>query len=93
MCVFNKYQVPITISPTYASTVENTGEEYVYNTVSNDNDFCRLCTLDLVIPMKVEESLSNLPNNDVVFSAIFFMGEDDWHDQEEADLWDDRVLV
>ena len=82
MCVFNKYQVPITISPTYASTVENTGEEYVYNTVSNDNDFCRLCTLDLVIPIKVEEEISNLPNPGVVFSATKFMTADYWHDQE-----------
>ena len=43
--------------------------------------------------MKVEEDLSNLPNPGVVFSAKTFMTEDDWRDQEEAALWDDRVLV
>ena len=43
--------------------------------------------------MKVEEDLSNLPNPGVVFSAKTFMTADDWHDQEEAAIWDDRVLV
>ena len=43
--------------------------------------------------MKVEEDLSNLPNPCVVFGATKFMAEDACNDQEEAALWDDRVLV
>ena len=93
LCVFNKDQVLIALLPTYVSNVDNTGEEYVCNAVENENDFCRLCTLDLVIPMDVEEDLSNLPNPGVVFIAKTFMTADDWHDQEEAALWDDRVLL
>ena len=81
MFVFNKQQVLIALSPTYASTVDNTGEEYVYNAVGNDNDFHRLYTLDLVIPMKVEEDLSNLPKPGLVFSATKFMTEYDFHNQ------------
>ena len=62
MCVFNEDQVPISISQTY---------------VGNENDFRRLCTLDLVIPMKVEEDFSNLPKPGVGFSAKTFMAADD----------------
>ena len=43
--------------------------------------------------MKVEEDLNNLPKTGVVFSATKFMTVDDWNDQEEEALWDDRVLV
>ena len=43
--------------------------------------------------MKVEEDLSNLPKPGVVFSATQFMTVDDWQDQEDVALWDDRVLV
>ena len=93
VCVFNKDQVPIDISSAYATTVDNTGEEYDYDAVGNENDFCKLYTLDLVIPMDVEEDLSNLPNPGVVFIATNFMIEDDRHDQEDADLWYDCVLV
>ena len=76
VCVFNKNQVLIALLPTYVSTVDNTGEEYVCNAVENENDFCRLCTLDLVIPMKLEEDLSNFPKPCVVFSATKFMTAD-----------------
>ena len=69
MCVFNKDQVPIALSPTYSSNVENKGEEYVYDSVGNENDFRRFCTLYLEIPIKVEEDLSNLPNPGVFFSG------------------------
>ena len=81
MCVFNKYQVTLYLSPKYTSTVENKGEEYDYNAVGNDNDFHRLYTLDLVIPMKVEEDLSNLPKPGVVYSATKFMIADYLHEQ------------
>ena len=84
--MFNKYQVPIVTSPTYDSNVDNTLEEYVYNAVGKENDFRRLCTLDLVIPIKVEEEISNLPNPGVVFSPTKFMTADDSHDQEDAYL-------
>ena len=49
----------------------STVEENVYDDVGNDNYFRKFCTLDLVIPMKAEEDLSNLPKPDVVFSANF----------------------
>ena len=68
-------------------------EEYVCDSVGNDNDFHILCTLDMVILMKVEEDLSNLPNTGVVFSGTNFMTADDWHDQEEVALWDGCVLA
>ena len=78
-CVLNKDQASIALSRAYASNVDNTGEEYVYDAVGNDNEFCRFCTLDLVIPMKAVYDSSNLPNPGVIFSAIKFMTEDDWH--------------
>ena len=81
VCVFKKDQVPIALSPTYASTVDNTGEEYVYDAVGNENDLQRFCTLDLVILMKVEEDLSNLPKPGVFFIATKFMTADYWNDQ------------
>ena len=37
VCVLNKDQVPISLSPIYASNVDNTGEEYFYNAVGNEN--------------------------------------------------------
>lgn len=92
-CVFNKDQVPIALSPTYASTVDSIGTECVYDAVGNENDFRRFCTLDLVIPMKVADDLGNLPKPGVVFSASKFMSAEDWHDQDEAAEWDDRVVV
>ena len=79
--MLNKDQVPIYLSPTYASTVDNTGEEYIYDAVVNENDFRRFCTIDLVIPMKAEEDLSNRTKPGVVFSSKKFMTEDDWNDQ------------
>ena len=82
MCVFNKYQVPIALSPTYDSTVDNTGEEYIYDAVGNENEFHTFCTIDLVIPVKVEEELINLPNHGVVFIATEFMVADDLRKQE-----------
>lgn len=91
--VFNKDQVPIALSPTYASTVDSVGADCVYDAVGNENDFRRFCTLDLVIPMKVTDDLSNLPKPGVVFSASKFMTAEEWHDQEEAAEWDDRVVV
>ena len=98
--MLNKDQASIALSRAYASTVDNTGEEYVYDAVGNENDFRRLCTLNLVIPkktnktkLKVEDDLSNLPKPGVVFSANSFMTEDYWHEQEDAALWDDHVLV
>ena len=93
MCVFNKYQVTLYLSPKYTSTVENKGEEYDYNAVGNDNYFRRFCTLDLVITMKVEEDLRNLTNPGVGFSAAKFMTSDDFHNQEDAAIWYDRALV
>ena len=77
MFTFNKYQVPIALSQTYTITVDNIVEAYVYDAIGNENEFRRFCTLDLVIPMKVEEDLSNLPKPDVVFSATNFMTADD----------------
>ena len=68
MCMFNKDQVPIALSPTYDSTVDNTGKEYVYDTIGNEIKFRRFCTLYLVISTKVEEDLRNLPKTGVVFS-------------------------
>ena len=82
LCVLNKDQAPIAISSTYDSNVDNTGEEYTYDAVVNDNGFHILCTMDLMIPMKAEENLSNLPKPGVVFSATKFMTADYWHDQE-----------
>ena len=43
--------------------------------------------------MTVEKDLRKLSNSDVVFSVTNFMTSDYWHDQEEAALWDDHVLV
>ena len=43
--------------------------------------------------MNVEEELINLPEPGVVFSATKFMTSYDWHDEDDAALWNDRVLV
>ena len=43
--------------------------------------------------MKVVDDLINLPNPGVIFSETNFMTAYDWHDQGDADLWYDRVLV
>ena len=41
----------------------------------------------------MEEDLRNLPKPGLVFSATEFITTDDWHEQEEAAIWDDCVLV
>ena len=58
----------------------------------NVNYLYSICTLEFVIPMKVEDGLGNIPNNGVFFTTRFMMAND-WHGQEEAAEWYEWVVV
>ena len=69
------------------------------------NDEKRFCSLNLTLPMELHEAIKNVdtihgldniynyPKAHIVFKAKKFQTADDWHDQEERQQWDPRVIV
>ena len=91
--VFSHDQVPIACCDSNESIIENTGEDEVYNSVMNENDNNLFCSLNLTLPNELRPDGKNNPKPHVVFKASKFQTADNWHDQEERQQWDPRVIV
>jgi hypothetical protein len=88
--VFNRNQVPIALCPSYARTVDKTGNPVILNSLDFDNK--HFCTLNLFVPMKVCPDLKNVPKPHLVFRAATKGGED-WADADEREQWHPDVVV
>ena len=74
-------------------TIDTTGVDEVYHSVSNDSDKKRFGTLNLTVTMKLcPDGKSNLKPH-IVFKASKFQPADEWHDREEHQQWDPRVVI
>ena len=84
--------MPLEACPKHQSTIETFGAEEVYDATGTSSDTKRFATLNLFSPMKLLEDESNYVKCHVVFSGKF-QTADEWHDQEERQLWDPDVVV
>ena len=91
--VYSHDQVPIELTDKNDNTVESKGAIEVFDAIGNDSDVKRFCTLNLFGPMKLRADKANLPKPHLVFNASKFQTADEWFDQNERALWDDRVVV
>ena len=96
--IFNRDQVPIALSSSYSTTIDDTNNDVIWDSTYDSKDVKRFCSLNLTIPMSVEEDLSNLVRPHLVFKGTkFVMGENwtkkDADGNQEKDLQDKRVDV
>ena len=96
--VFNRDQVPMALAGSYASSIDEKNKDIIQDATYDSSDVKRFCTLNLTVPMKVEDDLSNLVRPHLVFKATRFVrGEDQNQKNEEGilerELWDKRVVV
>ena len=71
--VFNRDQVPIALAASYASTIDDTNKDVIWDASFDSADTKRFCSLNLTITMEVEEDLSNLIRPHLVFKATNFV--------------------
>ena len=84
--VFNLDQVPINLAQSSNQTINEKGAREVYDGVSKASDVKRFCTLNLMIPMEVNEDSSNIPKPHIIFSASGYKVGDDWAATERDGL-------
>ena len=65
----------------------------MYDSFMKPNDEKRFCNLILTVPMELREDRKNFPTAKIVFKAYKFRTVDEWHNQEERNGWDPRVVV
>ena len=75
--VFNRDQVPMALADSHSSTIDDKNKDIIQDATYDSVDVKRFCTLNLTIPMVVEEDLKNLVRPHLVFKATRFVrGED-----------------
>ena len=52
-CVYTHDQVPIALCSSHATTVNEKGQDEIYDCAGSDTDMKRFCTLNLCAPMKL----------------------------------------
>ena len=57
------------------------------------NNKKRFCALNSTVLMELHEDQNNSPKDYIVFKDSNFQTADEWHDQEERNWWDLRVVV
>jgi hypothetical protein len=90
IATFQCDHVPIALCASFAWSINEKEVNMVWNSVDLD-DKC-FCTLNLMIPMEVEDDLSNLPKPHLVFKGSQKRGED-WADASECEAWHKGVHV
>ena len=96
--VFNRNQVPMALARSYSTTVDDKNNDVIQDATFDSEEVKRFCTLNLTIPMTVEDDLRNLVRPHLVFKATHFTaGEDQGkktkEGQLERELQDERVDV
>ena len=75
--VYNRDQVPMALAAQYATTIEDKNKDVIWDSTYDSSDVKRFCTLNLTIPMEVQENLGNIIKPHLVFKATRFVrGED-----------------
>jgi hypothetical protein len=94
--VYNRDEVPIELLSDNKRTLDEKGADVVWTALGSETDSKRFCTLNLMVPMKVDideaGEIKNLPLPHVVFKATNFCDGNDW-DAEEVKLWHPNVIV
>ena len=91
--IFTYDQVPLNFTNVNEHTIENLGIDKVYDPVMNPNAEKRFCIITLTVPLELREERKNFPQAHIVFKNYNFHTADDWHDQEERNRWDPRVVL
>ena len=75
--VYNRNQVPMALAAKYASTIDDKNKDVIWDSTYDSSDVKRFCTLNLTIPMEVQEDLGNIIKPHLVFKATRFVrGQD-----------------
>ena len=75
--VFNRDQVPMALADSFSTTIDEKNKDVIWDATYDSSDVKRFCTLNLTIPMEVNEDFSNLVRPHLVFKATKFLrGED-----------------
>ena len=91
--VFTHDQFPLELAAKNEKTIDNKGEDEIYDASTKDADVKRFCTLNLFGAMDYREDMLNVPPVHLVFRASKFRTGDEWHDEDERKQWDSRVVV
>ena len=96
--VYNRDQVPMALASSYATTIDDTNKDVIWDSTFDASDTKRFCTLNLTIPMEVSDDRSNLIRPHLVFKATKYYRGEDWTVKNdtgiyERDLWEKRVDV
>ena len=70
--VFNRDQVPMALARSYSTTVDDKNNDVIWDATFDSEEVKRFCTLNLTIPMSVEDNLQNLVRPHLVFKATHF---------------------
>ena len=90
--VFNLDQVPINLAQSCNKTINEKGAKEVYDGVTKGSDMKRFCTLNLMIPMEINDDSSNIPKPHIIFSASSYKTGEDWSASEREE-WPDNVII
>ena len=75
--VFNRDQVPMALAASYSTTIDDKNMDVIQDATFDSKDTKRFCTLNLTIPMELDQDLRNLIRPHLVFKATKFVrGED-----------------
>ena len=96
--VYNRDQVPMAMARSYSTTVDDKNNDIIQDATFDSEDVKRFCTLNLTIPMTVEDDLRNLVRPHLVFKATNFKAGENQEKktkegQLERELQDERVDV
>ena len=70
--VFNRDQVPVAMAASYSTTIDDKSNDVIWDATFDSEDVKRFCTLNLTIPMNVEDDLKNLVRPHLVLKATNF---------------------
>ena len=86
--IYNRDQVPMALAAQYSSTLDDKNKEVIWDATYDSADVKRFCTLNLTIPMAVEEDLGNLIKPHLVFKATKFVRGEDWCKKDENGVFE-----
>lgn len=91
--VYNHDQVPLQLASSASFSVDDTGADVVWDSITKSSDCKRFATLNLTIPMDVAADKSNLPKPHLIFSCKSgFKEGGEWAENERKE-WSDAVHV
>ena len=61
------------LADSYSTTIDEKNKDVIWDASYNSSDVQRFCTLNLTIPMEVNEDFSNVVRQHLVFKATRFV--------------------